>query len=140
MEEKTQLEEACYIVIGEKYNEYYSLLSKLLILNPGIIKNNDPRFLAQFTMVLFDDEIKDKSHIICELIDYMDMNKVDKKNELNIARKLLDLDPVLNKTNKIITTLKKLPDPDYSKLMKKVAIKYQTQLYYNMEGYGKRRI
>ncbi len=140
MEEKTQLEKACYEVIGEKYNEYYSLLSKLLILNPDIIKNNDPRFSAQFTLVLFDDEIKDKTHIVCELIEYLNMNKIDKKNEINEVKKLLVLDPVLNITHKIITVLKKLNDPNYSKLMRKVTIKYHTQLYYNMEGYSKRRI
>lgn len=140
MEDKTQLEKACFEVVGEKHSEYYSLLSRLLILNPEFIKNSDPRFSAQFTLVLFDDEIEDKSHIICELLDYMEMNKVGKAYELSDAKELLTLDPILKNTNNIITTLKNLPDPNYSELMRKVTIKYQHQMYYNMQGYTKRRI
>ena len=140
MEGKTQLEKACYEIVGEKFGEYYALLSRLLILNPELIRNNDPRFSAQFTLILFDEEIMDKSHVVCELLDYMELNKIGKAYELSDAKELLTIDPVLNNTKSIINTLKNLPDPNYTQLMRKVPIKYQHQLYYNMIRYSKRRI
>lgn len=71
---KTLLENACIEVVGEKNEEYYQLLSNLLLLNYSFIQKNDSRLSAKVTAILFDDEFIDKSHLICEFIENAELN------------------------------------------------------------------
>ena len=133
MKEKTQLEIACTEVVGDSTNQYYNILSNLLIMNPQLLKKNDTRLSAQFTSILFSDEAEDKAHLICSIIETID--KETKDQYVEQAKHLLEIDPVLDVTKQIIDKLKTLPDPNYSEIMRKVNIKNEIKLYRNRHGF-----
>jgi len=138
MKEKTQLEIACEKVVGTETSQYYKLLSDLLIMNPHLLKNDDTRLSAQITSILFSNEIEDKAHLICSIIETIDVQSKDKYVEQ--AKLLLEIDPVLDVTKQIVEKLKTMPDPNYSEIMRKVNIKHEMKLYRNRDGYVKSRI
>ncbi len=107
MVEKTALEIACVEVVGETSKEYYQLLSNLLLLNFSFIQKNDPRLSAKVTAILFDDELTDKSHLICEFIENAELNKAFSKSDVEKTKKLLDRDPKLTNSILIADKLKK---------------------------------
>jgi len=132
LKEKTQLEIACAEIIGDDTNQYYEILSNLLIMNPQLLKKGDTRLSAQFTSILFSDEVDDKAHLICSIIETIDDKSNDKYVEQ--AKQLLEIDPVLDITKQIIDKLKSLPDPNYSEIMRKVNIKHEMKMY--RKGYA----
>ncbi|MCE7745124.1 MAG: hypothetical protein GPJ52_08335 [Candidatus Heimdallarchaeota archaeon] len=139
MKERTQLEIACAEVVGDNTNQYYNLLSNLLIMNPHLLKEDDTRFTAQFTSILFSEEVEDKAHLICSVIETIDTKSEDKY--VKQAKLLLEIDPVLEITKQIIDKLKSLPDTNYSKIMRKVNIhKHEMKIFRRGSGYTKRRI
>ncbi|NHK30800.1 MAG: hypothetical protein FK730_05575 [Asgard group archaeon] len=140
MKEKTPLETACYEVMGENYGQYYNVLSNILILNPNLVKQNDSRLSAKVTSILFDEELIDKVHIICEYLENPELNINYSPTEIDYTKILLEMDPELNNTSEIIIFLKHLPNPKYSDIVKKVPIKHELKLYRHNEGYVKRRI
>lgn len=107
MAEKTALEIACIEVVGENSKEYYQILSNLLLLNFSYIQKNDSRLSAKVTAILFDDELTDKSHLICEFIENAELNIAFSKSDLEKTKKLLDIDPKLTNSLLIVNKLKK---------------------------------
>lgn len=139
MKERTQLEIACAEVVGDYTNQYYNLLSNLLIMNPHLLKDDDTRLTAQLTSILFSEEVEDKAHLICSIIESIDTKSDD--IFVKQAKLLLEIDPVLDTTKQIIDKLKALPDTNYSEIMRKVNIhKHEMKLYRKGSGYVKRRI
>lgn len=139
MKERTQLEMACAEVVGDYTNQYYDLLSNLLIMNPHLLKEDDTRLTAQLTSILFSEEVEDKAHLICSIIETIDTKSDDKF--VKQAKLLLEIDPVLDTTKQIIDKLKALPDTNYSEIMRKVNVhKHEMKLYRRGSGYTKRRI
>ena len=139
MKERTQLEIACAEVVGDYTNQYYDLLSNLLIMNPHLLKEDDTRLTAQLTSILFSEEVEDKAHLICSIIESIDTKSDD--IFVKQAKLLLEIDPVLDTTKQIIDKLKALPDTNYSEIMRKVNIhKHEMKLYRKGSGYVKRRI
>ena len=139
MKERTQLEIACAEVVGDYTNQYYDLLSNLLIMNPHLLKDDDTRLTAQLTSILFSEEVEDKAHLICSIIESIDTKSDD--IFVKQAKLLLEIDPVLDTTKQIIDKLKALPDTNYSEIMRKVNIhKHEMKLYRKGSGYVKRRI
>ena len=106
MEEKTPLEKACEDILGEEYTEHYKILSNLLLLNYQFIEKNDPRLSAKITVILFGDSDIDKVHYICENIENAELNREFTQFDLKFAKKLLDFDPELKNTLRIIEKLK----------------------------------
>ncbi|NHJ33494.1 MAG: hypothetical protein FK732_11595 [Asgard group archaeon] len=104
--EKTYLENACSEIIGKNYNNYYDILSNLLLLNPDFIQKSDPRLSAKVTAILFDDRLKEKPHLICEFIENPELNMEFNVQEIKYTKRLLDLDPELTNTSMIIDLLK----------------------------------
>ena len=100
MKEKTQLEVACAEVAGDNNNQFYGLLSNLLIMNPHLLKEDDTRLTAQLTSILFSEEVEDKAHLICSIIETIDAKSDDKF--VKQAKRLLEIDPVLDTTKQII--------------------------------------
>ncbi|MHA1156326.1 MAG: hypothetical protein ACTSQK_09485 [Candidatus Heimdallarchaeota archaeon] len=107
---KTLLENACIEVVGERKKEYYQLLSNLLLLNYSFIKKNDSRLFAKVTAILFDDELADKPHLLCEFIENVELNISFSKLDLVNTKKLLDIDPELTNSILIVNKLKKQVD------------------------------
>lgn len=138
LKERTQLEIACAEVVGDYTNQYYNLLSNLLIKNPHLLKEDDVRLSAQFTSILFSDEVEDKAHLICSIIETIDTKSKDKF--VKHVKILLEIDPVLDITKQIVDKLKSLPDPNYSEIMRKVNIKHEMKIYRKGYGYVRRRI
>ncbi len=139
MKERTQLEIACAEVVGDYTNQYYDLLSNLLIMNPHLLKKDDTRLTAQLTSILFSEEVEDKAHLICSIIETIDTKSDDKF--VKQVKFLLEIDPVLDTTKQIIDKLKALPDTNYSEIMRKVNIhKHEMKLYRSRDAYAKRRI
>ncbi|MHA1532422.1 MAG: hypothetical protein ACTSR6_10535, partial [Candidatus Heimdallarchaeota archaeon] len=125
--------------VGDNTNQYYNLLSNLLIMNPHLLKKDDTRLTAQFTSILFSEEVEDKAHLICSVIETIDAKSEDKY--VKQAKLLLEIDPVLEITKQIIDKLKSLPDTNYSKIMRKVNIhKHEMKIFRRGSGYTKRRI
>ena len=106
LKEKTPLENACLGVLGKDYKEYYEIFANLLLLNPEFVQKNDPRLTAKITAILFDNELLDKPHLICQFIDNPELEVKFTDSELNNTKKLLRIDPELINTNKIIEILK----------------------------------
>ncbi len=106
LKEKTLLESACLEIIGENYKEFYGLLGNLLLLNPDYVQKNDPRLTAKITAILFDDGLKDKPHLICQFIDNPKLNDEFNALEVSHTKKLLEIDPELVNTSKIIDLMK----------------------------------
>lgn len=140
LKKKTPLETACFEILGNDSEQYYNILSRLLILNPHFIRKNDKRLSAKITSLLFTEEIKDKVHLICLFIENDKMKSDFSQSEIELAKLLLETDPELSTTNKIISHLKELPDPNYSEIMRKVPIKHSQKLYYHGESASRRRI
>ncbi|MBY8993934.1 MAG: hypothetical protein KGD59_05240 [Candidatus Heimdallarchaeota archaeon] len=139
MKERTQLEIACAEVVGDYTNQYYNLLSNLLIMNPHLLKEDDTRLTAQLTSILFSEEVEDKAHLICSIIETIDTKSDDKF--VKQAKLLLEIDPVLDTTKQIIDKLKTLPDTNYSEIMRKVNIhKHEMKIFRRGYGYTKRRV
>ena len=139
MKERTQLEIACAEVVGDYTNQYYNLLSNLLIMNPHLLKDDDTRLTAQLTSILFSEEVEDKAHLVCCIVESIDTKSDDKF--VKQVKLLLEIDPVLDTTKQIIDKLKALPDTNYSEIMRKVNIhKHEMKLYRRRFGYAKRRI
>ncbi|NHJ38897.1 MAG: hypothetical protein FK731_02610, partial [Asgard group archaeon] len=124
MKVKTPLEIACNEILGEDYDQFYNVLSNILILNPKFVKENDPRLSAKVTSILFNDKLIDKVHIICEYLENPELNINFSPTEIDYTKILLDMDPELINTSDIIKFLKHLPNPNYSEIMKKVPIKH----------------
>lgn len=140
MDNKTQLEVACENALGENYSEYYEVLSELLVLNPNLLKENDTRFSAQLTFILFNDETKDKPQLVNELLESNENRLKTKTEVIEHTKKLLDMDPEFIVTDKIIAELKKIDDPNYTELMRKVNTKYEMKMYFSGETTFRRRI
>ncbi|HUT82838.1 MAG TPA: hypothetical protein VMZ29_16700 [Candidatus Bathyarchaeia archaeon] len=140
MSNKSPLETACREILGEKYEQYYDLLSNLLLLNIDIIKRNDERLSAKVTSILFDDQITNKTHIICEYIEAADWNYNFRPSELENTKKLLELDPDLKTSTKIINHLREQSDQNYSEIMRKVDVKQEIKLYRSRTGFTSSRI
>ncbi|MBN1329035.1 MAG: hypothetical protein JXA54_06135 [Candidatus Heimdallarchaeota archaeon] len=134
------LENACKEILGRNYEEYYHLLSNLLLLNVDLIKRNDQRLSAKVTSILFDNQISNKTHTICEYIEAADWEYNFQTKELEDAKKLLELDPELKITKEIINHLKRHSNQNYSEIMRKVDIKNEIKLYRNRDGYTRSRI
>ena len=108
-------------------------------MNPHLLKDNDTRLTAQLTSILFSEEVEDKAHLICSIIETIDTKSDDKY--VKLTKLLLEIDPVLDTTKQIIDKLKALPDTNYSEIMRKVNIhKHEKKLYRRGYGYVKRRI
>ena len=108
-------------------------------MNPHLLKDDDTRLTAQLTSILFSEEVEDKAHLICSIIETIDTKSDDKF--VKFAKHLLEIDPVLDTTKQIIDKLKALPDTNYSEIMRKVNIhKHEMKLYRRGSGYTKRRI
>lgn len=133
MKEKTPLEKACLEILGKDSEKYYNILSHLLILNPQLINNNDKRLSAKITSLLFNAEIKDKVHLICLFIENNNLEFNFSRSDIGYTKMLLEIDPKLFNTERIISYIKTLPDPNYSEIMRKVPIKYSQKLYYQGE-------
>ena len=103
---ETPLESACKKVIGNEYMEYYNLLGNLLLLNYDLIKKSDQRLSAKVTAIIFDEELRDKSHLICLFLENSEMNVSFSTNDIENTKKLLELDPQLDNTQKIIDAIK----------------------------------
>ena len=73
-----------------------------MLLNPEFIQKNDPRLSAKITAILFDDELLEKSHLICQFLENPDLDVKVTATELAYTKKLLRIDPELIITNKII--------------------------------------
>jgi hypothetical protein len=140
LKEKTPLELACFEILGEDISQYYNVLSNLLILNPHLIRENDKRLSAKITSILFDKELIDKPHLICDYLNNAEFSVDFSLIEIDYTKILLDMDPELIITEKIVEFLKQLPDQNYSEIMRKVPIKRELKLYRHREGYFKRRI
>ncbi|NHJ87684.1 MAG: hypothetical protein FK734_19640 [Asgard group archaeon] len=134
MKNQTPLEKACNEILGETYQTYYDILSNLLLLNSNLIKKDDSRLTAKITLALFDDEIVDKPHVICEFINQSEMERDAKSTDIVHAKDLLDVDPELINTIKIIDALKRLPDPNYTEIMRKVKIHNELRMYREAPG------
>ncbi len=122
MKKKTPLETACVKVLGENAEQYYNILSYLLILNPKFVRKNDKRLSAKITSLLFNETIKDKVHLICLLIENDKMERVFNQSEIEYTKLLLKTDTELSTTNKIISCLKELLNQNYSEIMIKVPV------------------
>lgn len=138
MKKETPLEIACFEVLGYNAEQYYNILSQLLILNPQFVRKNDKRLSAKITSLLFNETIKDKVHLICLFLENDKIERDFSQSEIEYTKLLLDIDPELSITNKVISYLKELPDPNYSEIMRKVPIKRSKKLYYLGES-GLRR-
>ncbi|MFW9924223.1 MAG: hypothetical protein ACFFDW_13140, partial [Candidatus Thorarchaeota archaeon] len=83
------------------------------------IKKDDPRLSAKITAILFDEELVDKVHLICEFIENVEINEKFSPKEIFSAKKLIDIDEKLEKTLKIIDILKqKIVDPELGKILR----------------------
>ena len=140
LKEKTPLEDACAKTLGEDSSQYYNVLSHLLLLNPDFIKRNDARLSAKVTSILFDEKIQDKVNTICEYIENADWDFNFNQSEIDYTKVLLEMDPELITTHKIISILKEAPDKNYSEIMRKVDIKSEVKMYRNREGYTRTKI
>ncbi|TET27793.1 MAG: hypothetical protein E3J70_11210 [Candidatus Heimdallarchaeota archaeon] len=117
--EKTFLEFACSEISRDNYKEFYEILSNLLLLNPEFIQKNDPRLSAKITAILFDDELLEKSHLICQFLENPDLDVKVTATELAYTKKLLRIDPELIITNKIIDIIQqKIITEDFGKLLR----------------------
>ena len=140
MKKDTPLETACYEVLGDNAEQFYDVLSQLIILNPQFVRKDDNRLSAKLSSLLFNDGISDKVHQICVFLESDKLDKVFNKIEIENTETLLRMDPELKITKEIIAVLKKLPDPNYSEIMRKVPIKHSQKLYYQGETGSRRRI
>ncbi len=140
MKKETPLEIACINALGDGAEQYYNILSQLLILNPEFVQKNDKRLSAKISSLLFNETIKDKVHLICLFLENDKMERDFTQSEIDYTKLLLETDPELNTTNKIISCLKELPNPNYSEIMRKVPIKHSQKLYYQGETGSRRRI
>ncbi|NHJ49104.1 MAG: hypothetical protein FK733_15055 [Asgard group archaeon] len=142
MKRKTPLEMACNDILGEDISQFYNVLSNLLLLNPDFIRENDKRLSAKVTSILFDDEIDDKPHVICEYLDNSEFNVNFTPTEIDYAKILLEMDPELATTGEIVSSLKNQDDQSYSEIMRKVPIKKELRLYRTAvrDGFVRRRI
>ena len=131
---------ACENAIGEGHKQYYMLLSELLILNPKLLKKNDTRFSAQLTFILFNEETIDKEDLVCKLLESNENNLKTRVEVIGYTKSLLDLDPKLVATNKILSELKALDNLNYSELMRKVNVKHVMNMYHSGETKFARRI
>ncbi|MCG3253673.1 MAG: hypothetical protein KAX09_07485 [Candidatus Heimdallarchaeota archaeon] len=139
MKERTQLEIACAEIVGDETNQYYDILSEMLIMNPHLLKKDDTRLSAQFTSILFSEEVEDKAHLICSIIETIDNKSEDKY--VKQAKLLLEIDPVLEITKQIVDKLKTFPNPNYSEIMRKVNIhKDEVRIIRRGFVYHKRRV
>lgn len=139
MKERTQLEIACAEIVGDETNQYYDILSEMLIMNPHLLKKDDTRLSAQFTSILFSEEVEDKAHLICSIIETIDNKSEDKY--VKQAKLLLEIDPVLEITKQIVDKLKTFPNPNYSEIMRKVNIhKDEVRIIRRGFVYYKRRV
>ncbi|MCK5047155.1 MAG: hypothetical protein KAS22_11285 [Candidatus Heimdallarchaeota archaeon] len=100
--EKTLLEFACSEILRENYKDFYDILSNLLLLNPDFIQENDPRLSAKITAILFDDDLLEKPHLICQFIENPELDVKFTASELDYTKKLLKIDPELIITDKIV--------------------------------------
>ncbi|NHJ49955.1 MAG: hypothetical protein FK733_19340 [Asgard group archaeon] len=105
MSNETPLEKACKLIAGEKHNEFYSLLRNLLLLNYQYAAKEDPRLSAKVTAILFDNGLKDKAHLICLYLENPEINIGFSKKETDNTKKLLNLDPELVSTQKIVENI-----------------------------------
>ncbi len=126
MKEKSQLEIACAEIVGDETNQYYDILSDMLIMNPHLLKKDDTRLSAQLTSILFSEEVEDKAHLICRIIETIDTKSEDKY--VKQAKLLLEIDPVLEITKQIVDKLKSFPVPNYSEIMRKVNNKNELKI------------
>lgn len=126
MKEKSQLEIACAEIVGDETNQYYDILSDMLIMNPHLLKKDDTRLSAQLTSILFSEEVDDKVHLICSIIETIDSKSEDKT--VKQAKHLLEIDPVLDITKQIVEILRSFPVSDYSEIMRKVNIKNELKI------------
>jgi hypothetical protein len=103
--EGTPLEKACKLITGDKFEDYYNLLGNILLLNFNNIKDDDPRLSAKVTSILFDNGLRDKAHLICLYLENPEINIGFNEKETETTKKLLNLDPELNMTQKIVDTI-----------------------------------
>lgn len=120
---KTPLEIACFEVLRENAEQYYYILSHLLILNPQFVKKDDTRLSAKISSILFDENIQDKVHLICLLIENDGVDQFFSQSDIDFTKLLLNKDPELYSTSKIITYLKVKSDHKYSEIVQKVSVK-----------------
>ena len=140
LDKATPLETACNKVLDDNAEEYYDILSQLIILNPQFVRKDDNRLSAKLSSLLFNDGFPDKVHQICVFLENDKLDKVFNETEIKNTEALLRIDPELKITMKIIAVLKELPDPNYSEIMRKVPIKHSQKLYYQGETGSRRRI
>lgn len=124
MQKETPLETACFNVLGDGAEQYYNILSQLLILNPQFVQKNDKRLSAKISSLLFNDNIQDKVHLICLLIENDGMDQFFTRADIDNTKSLLKIDPELSTTNKIISYLKALSGQQYSEIIQKVPINH----------------
>lgn len=117
--EKTLLEFACSEILWENYKDFYNIFSNLLLLNPDFIQENDPRLSAKITAILFDDDLLEKPHLICQFIENPELDVKFTASELAYTKKLLKIDPELIITDKIIDIIQqKIITEDFGKLLR----------------------
>jgi len=125
VKKETPLEIACINALGDGAEQYYGILSQLLILNPEFVQKNDKRLSAKISSLLFDDYIRDKVHLICLLIENDEMDQIFSRSDIDNTKLLLKIDPELISTNKIISYLKALSGQNYSEIIRKVPIEHK---------------
>jgi hypothetical protein len=109
----------CSDILGEDYKDYYEILSNLLLLNPEFLQKNDPRLSAKVTAILFDDELLEKPHLICQFIENSELNVKFTASDLDYTKQLLRKDPKLIIVSRIIETLKqKVVTKDFGNLLR----------------------
>ncbi|MHA1211561.1 MAG: hypothetical protein ACTSSH_03780 [Candidatus Heimdallarchaeota archaeon] len=124
MTEKTSLEKACKKVLGEDSSEHYSILANLLLLNYVYIRRNDPRLSAKLTAILFDDGLKGKVHLICLFIENAKINYKFSAIDITNTKRLLEIDPELENTLRIVGLMKKtIVDEKFSNSLKLIVRK-----------------
>jgi len=125
VKKETPLEIACINTLEDGAEQYYGILSQLLILNPEFVQKNDKRLSAKISSLLFDDYIRDKVHLICLLIENDEMDQIFSRSDIDNTKLLLKIDPELISTNKIISYLKALSGQNYSEIIRKVPIEHK---------------
>lgn len=125
LKEKTPLETACFKILGNDFGQFYTILSHLLILNPQFVMKNDSRLSAKISSLFFNDDIQDKVHLICLLLENDKLDQIFTQSDIDYTKLLLDIDPELSSTNKIISYLKSLSGHKYSEIVQKVPIKHK---------------
>jgi len=127
VKKETPLEIACFEVLGEEAEEYYKILSRLLILNPQFVEKDDNRLSAKISSILFNDDIQDKVHLMCSLIENDGLDYFFSKGEVLLTKLLLNTDPGLSITIEIIAHLKAIPGHNYSEIVQKVPTKHKRE-------------